>query len=155
MPIAENPVPDWQHSRGIDVVMTHGPPMGILDAVRSGDHVGCEHLLRAMRRCKPKLHCFGHIHEGWGAQKVKWKSGDKLDVRKPRDHVKRSDSITVDDQQMRGKRAVHIDISSGGGDVVAFGRETLMVNASIMSLTYRPFQAPWLVDIDLEQASVP
>lgn len=133
--------------------MTHGPPMGVLDAVQSGDHVGCEHLLRAMRRCKPKLHCFGHIHEGWGAKKVKWQGGDELDVRKPTDHIKRSDSIAMDDQQMRDERAVHIDISIGGEDAVIYGRETMMVNASIMSLTYKPFQAPWLVDVDLEKAS--
>lgn len=137
------------------MVMTHGPPFGVLDAVQSGDHVGCEHLLRAMRRCKPKLHCFGHIHESWGAQKVKWESGDELDVTKPKDHIKRSDSVAVDSQQMSDERAAHVDISSGGKDAIVFGRETMMVNASIMSLTYRPFQAPWVVDIDLNKACSP
>lgn len=137
------------------MVMTHGPPMGVLDVVQNGDHVGCEHLLRAMRRCKPRLHCFGHIHEGWGAQKVQWKSGYELDVRKPADHIKDTVPIEVDDQLMRDKRAVHVDISSGGDDAVVFGQETLMVNASIMSLTYHPMQGPWLVDVDLERASDP
>lgn len=108
-----------------------------------------------MRRCKPKLHCFGHIHESWGAQKVKWESGDELDVTKPKDHIKRSDSVAVDSQQMSDERAAHVDISSGGKDAIVFGRETMMVNASIMSLTYRPFQAPWVVDIDLNKACSP
>jgi hypothetical protein len=135
--------------------MTHGPPMGVLDAVRSGDHVGCEHLIRAMRRCKPKLHCFGHIHEGWGAQKIEWKDGDELNVKKPTEHIKSTDPVEVNDQRMKEERAAYIDISSGGDDAITFGRETLMVNASIMSLTYRPVQGPWLVDIDLEKASLP
>lgn len=129
--------------------------MGVLDAVHNGEHVGCEHLLRAMRRCKPRLHCFGHIHEGWGAQKVQWKEGEELDVMKPGYHIKSAKAVEVDDQQMRDERAVHVDISHDGDHPIESGRETLMVNASIMSLTYKPVQGPWLVDIDLETASVP
>jgi len=145
-------VPDWQESKGVDVVMTHGPPSSVLDAVRPGDHVGCEHLMRAMRRCKPKLHCFGHIHEGWGAQRLEWVEGTELDVRTPNDHVKETRPIVVDQKRMKDERAVHVDISAGG-DQLKSGRETLMVNASIMSVRYEPVQGPWLVDMDLEPAS--
>lgn len=133
--------------------MTHGPPMHVLDEVRNSEHVGCEHLLRAMRRCRPKLHCFGHIHEGWGAQKVTWATGDKLDVKKPADHIKKAKPVKVDEQRMKDERAVHIDIGADGGQAIDFGRETMMVNASIMSLRYDPVQGPWLVDMDLEKAS--
>jgi len=49
-----------------DVLITHGPPYGILDRVYSGDHVGCEDLLAALPRVMPKLHVFGHIHEDYG-----------------------------------------------------------------------------------------
>lgn len=57
-----------------DVLMTHGPPHGILDLVPSDmsgnyEHAGCEDLLRAMRRLRPRLHIFGHIHEGYGVLK--------------------------------------------------------------------------------------
>ncbi|KAF2624197.1 ser/Thr protein phosphatase family protein [Macroventuria anomochaeta] len=152
-PIAENPVPDWQENEGIDVIMTHGPPMGILDAVQNGEHVGCEHLLRAVRRCRPRLHCFGHIHEGWGAQRVEWAEGEQLDV-KPEEHFKGADAMEVDRQRMEDGRAAFVDISHGGDNAIAFGRETLMVNASIMSVTYKPVQGPWLVDMDLEKAPV-
>lgn len=151
-PIAEKPVPDWNES-GVDVVMTHGPPMGVLDEVRNGDHVGCEHLLRAMRRCRPKLHCFGHIHEGWGAQKVEWVEGHELDVKRPEEHVKSVRQIEVDEQSMRDERAVRVDVATDGKYEVDFGRETLMVNASIMSVRYKPVQGPWLVDMDLQRAS--
>lgn len=53
---------------GIDVLVTHGPPFGILDRVaRGGMSVGCEALLEALPRIAPRLHVFGHIHEAYGA----------------------------------------------------------------------------------------
>lgn len=51
-----------------DILITHGPPFGIGDAV-GGNHVGCEELLKALDRIKPKYHIFGHIHEGYGIVK--------------------------------------------------------------------------------------
>lgn len=52
---------------GIDVLVTHGPPFGVLDRVaRGGMSVGCEALLEALPRIAPKLHVFGHIHEAYG-----------------------------------------------------------------------------------------
>ncbi|KAB2099829.1 hypothetical protein AG0111_0g11954 [Alternaria gaisen] len=147
-PIAENPVPDFPN---IDVMMTHGPPMGVLDATTRGEHVGCEHLLRAARRCKPKLYCFGHIHEGWGAQKVRWNNNGHLDV-KIEEHVEFADAVPLDWETIMDERAASVDVGQGSDNAVEFGRDTLMVNASIMSVTYMPLNAPWLVDMDLEQA---
>lgn len=132
-------------------MMTHGPPLGILDATTRGEHVGCNHLLRAARRCRPRLHCFGHIHEGWGAQRVKWRAGDDLDV-KDEKHIVKSKIIKVDQQTMAKGRSAYVDIS-GGGEEVKFGEETLMVNASIMTKSYDPWNGPWLVDMDLKKAS--
>jgi Icc-related predicted phosphoesterase len=52
---------------GLDVLVTHGPPFGILDqAARGGEHLGCEELLKAVEEKKPKVHIFGHIHGGAG-----------------------------------------------------------------------------------------
>ena len=51
----------------VDVLVTHGPPYGLLDRVQdTGEEVGCPFLKRAVERCHPKLHVFGHIHEGYG-----------------------------------------------------------------------------------------
>lgn len=48
-----------------DIVVTHGPPREFLDGVR--DHpCGCASLVREVRRVKPQVHVFGHIHEGHG-----------------------------------------------------------------------------------------
>lgn len=49
-----------------DILLTHTPPYGILDMVDSGQNVGCEELAKAIRIVNPKLHVFGHIHEGYG-----------------------------------------------------------------------------------------
>ena len=53
---------------GIDVLLTHGPPRGILDRTASGDDAGCADLLAALARVRPRVHVFGHIHEGSGTQ---------------------------------------------------------------------------------------
>ncbi|HRI65369.1 MAG TPA: metallophosphatase domain-containing protein [Polyangium sp.] len=49
-----------------DVLITHGPPMGILDRTFSGEPVGCADLREVVDRIGPRLHVFGHIHEGHG-----------------------------------------------------------------------------------------
>ena len=50
-----------------DVVISHGPPYGILDtAPVSGLHQGCRELLDAVTQIRPKLHVFGHIHDAYG-----------------------------------------------------------------------------------------
>ncbi|HET9100265.1 MAG TPA: metallophosphatase domain-containing protein [Acidobacteriaceae bacterium] len=51
----------------LDVLITHGPPFGILDQVSPGSaHLGCEELLEAVEEKKPKVHIFGHIHGSAG-----------------------------------------------------------------------------------------
>ena len=52
---------------GVDVLVTHGPPMGILDRV-GNSHVGCADLAVAVARLAPKIHVFGHIHSGYGQE---------------------------------------------------------------------------------------
>lgn len=56
---------------GIDVLVTHGPPYGHGDqavplAFPAQRAVGCLELTLAVRRVRPRLHVFGHIHEGHG-----------------------------------------------------------------------------------------
>jgi Icc-related predicted phosphoesterase len=57
----------WQQiPTGVDILVTHGPPFGILDPDRCGAHAGCELLTEELKRIKPKLHVFGHLHSGYG-----------------------------------------------------------------------------------------
>ena len=51
-----------------DILITHGPPLGILDA--SGrENIGCEYLRKYVQKSAPHHHIFGHIHEGKGWMK--------------------------------------------------------------------------------------
>lgn len=60
----------------VNVLITHGPPFGILDlvpkyihSINSGEHVGCEELRkRIFKLPKLKLAIFGHIHDGYGTE---------------------------------------------------------------------------------------
>jgi len=55
---------------GTDIIITHGPPYGILDGSPneypgpSGDR----ELREAIVRVRPRLHTFGHIHTGYGVR---------------------------------------------------------------------------------------
>lgn len=51
-----------------DILITHGPPYGILDKTAQGDHAGCEELMDAIKRVSPGIHVFGHIHEAYGKE---------------------------------------------------------------------------------------
>ncbi|MGO1648313.1 MAG: metallophosphatase domain-containing protein [Sphingobacterium sp.] len=49
-----------------DVLITHGPPFGVLDQTVYGLKVGCEELQAKIENIKPRFHFFGHIHESYG-----------------------------------------------------------------------------------------
>lgn len=51
-----------------DILITHGPPAGILDRNAEGEATGCEDLRLVVERIKPRLHIFGHIHEAHGIE---------------------------------------------------------------------------------------
>lgn len=52
---------------GVDILITHGPPLGHGDLCQSGNRAGCQDLLEQIQnRIHPKFHVFGHIHEGYG-----------------------------------------------------------------------------------------
>jgi Icc-related predicted phosphoesterase len=61
-----------------DILITHTPPYGILDgvlyahiaALGSDDkyirHCGSRSLYERLKQVRPRIHCFGHIHEAYG-----------------------------------------------------------------------------------------
>ena len=126
---APRPVPSFP---GVDIMLTHGPPHGILDKVEYGNHrVGCEHLRRAVARARPRIHCFRHIDEGYGAERMHWESESKK-------------SIQQDANAVFQNRSAYINASSDGGGTLTFGEETLFINASIMDVQYNPRNSPGL-----------
>ncbi len=61
--------PHWDKiPEDVDILITHGPPYGILDETRAGDKVGCKILLEKVEKIRPAMHIFGHIHEVRGVQ---------------------------------------------------------------------------------------
>lgn len=63
----------WKYSipDDIDILITHGPPRAHLDLMT----LGCVHLLQELWRVRPRLHVFGHVHEGAGTE---WLQFDAL-----------------------------------------------------------------------------
>jgi Icc-related predicted phosphoesterase len=50
----------------VDVLVTHGPPLGILDPGWTGTHVGSTALAEAISQRKVRHHVFGHLHAAGG-----------------------------------------------------------------------------------------
>lgn len=53
-----------------DVLITHGPPYGHLDLAPGDRRVGDDVLLEHVTALQPKVHIFGHIHEGYGETSI-------------------------------------------------------------------------------------
>ena len=85
---------------GIDVLVTHGPPMGVADRTVHGEDVGCADLGAAMARVKPRLSVFGHIHEGHGVY------GDKINA------------AICDENYRMVHPPIVVDLAPGGGPPV-------------------------------------
>lgn len=63
----------------IDILVTHGPPYGILDQTKDGILAGSPFLLYRCTEIKPLIHCFGHIHENGGKETlISWKNGTRF-----------------------------------------------------------------------------
>ncbi|KAI3324009.1 ser/Thr protein phosphatase family protein [Xylariaceae sp. AK1471] len=156
--------------KGIDVVMTHGPPHGIMDMAHSR-RAGCPQLFKAIARARPRLHCFGHIHEGWGAKLIAWKEPTTENPSHFTD-IDNGRSVVIDKlssiaetkfdtpdsrTNKRSKAEQYIQQGyratshcEGDKDSLEQGAHTLFVNAAMEGLTeILPRQPPWLVDIDL------
>jgi hypothetical protein len=135
---------------------------------------GCKQLFAAVARARPRLHCFGHIHEGWGAKLVAWReqptddplhltdidNGKSVVVETLAALQKRDwDTPTVIAQKAARSRNLRTfgyratDHSARSAHPIVPGKTTLFVNAAIESATdlAKP-QLPWIIDIDLPAA---
>ncbi|KAL2128694.1 hypothetical protein VTI74DRAFT_8831 [Chaetomium olivicolor] len=142
-----------------DVVVSHGPPWSVLDrSWMTGKHVGSPELFTAVARARPKLHCFGHIHEGWGAEMVTWRDGNEehhtstllADLRSILPLKGDAMDVVREKERKLGEyaRGKCVKTSHCAGDVlpVRKGVNTLFVNAAVVGTPTRP---AWVVDVEL------
>lgn len=147
----------------VDVVMSHGPPHGILDWNYDACSAGCPHLLETIARTRPLLHAFGHVHEDWGAKYVVWEENSGC----YRMHPARSSRIRkrMDFANMgrEGERQRQLCLQRGyeftrhchDDEMPLDGRRnaTLFVNAAVEgSSRRRRRQTPWVVELELPAA---
>jgi hypothetical protein len=164
---------DFAMEQGIDVAMTHGPAQGVLDLTKRREGAGSDDLFERLYTVRPKLHCFGHIHEAWGAKLVTWKDAglEPVEVETAVDDEKslvlgdlasvlpeRADSTeeAVARIQKMNKMILEggavVNLCEGGDSVLVPGKQTLFVNAAIRDAGHQPGHLPWLVDLELPKA---
>ena len=58
----------WEKIPGdVDVLISHSPPYSVHDRDGEGNNAGCKALLELVSETiRPRVHVFGHIHEGYG-----------------------------------------------------------------------------------------
>ncbi|KAF3384721.1 Metallophosphoesterase domain-containing protein 1 [Penicillium rolfsii] len=138
----------------VDVAITHGPPKGVMDYTYSGERAGCPYLFEAISRARPRLHCFGHIHEGWGAKLVTWRHTTSAKPSHLTD-IDNGRSTVIDKLSTLGSAKSFSTTTHCFGDKnhLRPGFQTLFVNASIEGAGKFPTQPPWLVELELPPAS--
>lgn len=159
----------FESSRPADVFVTHGPPEGLLDYV-DRRRTGCPALFKAVCQGRPLLHCFGHIHSGWGAKLVTWRGAqplsptpshmteidneasfvlEKLGFLKPN----RTDD---DEMELRKKHRLHKLLAQGYCQLderpIQQGKQTIFVNAAIQGDLDMPIQPPIALLLDLPRS---
>ncbi|KAH6843231.1 Metallo-dependent phosphatase-like protein [Chaetomium sp. MPI-CAGE-AT-0009] len=168
-PFTPSPEADWgfqyrhgeQHDFSIcnaDLVITHGPPKGVLDQTIDKRRGGCEQIFAAVARSRPRLHCFGHIHEGESPSHFTDIDNGASSVVKTLATMwpgKWDDAETAREKEALAARWMeqgYRQTSHCAGDrhPVNPGQATLFVNAAVQPACEedRP-QLPWVVDIEL------
>ncbi|CZR46964.1 uncharacterized protein FPRO_08338 [Fusarium proliferatum ET1] len=156
--------------RGIDVVVIHGPPHGIMDMTPERQRIGCPQLFSAIAKAQPRIRCFGHVHSSWGAKIVSWRPQisevpshfSDIDNAKSRvveslPRLQETKWESLEDNKARlnrlerykSQRCCIASYCQGDEEQLAPGK-TLFVNAALMGsegLT----QYPWLVETELER----
>jgi predicted phosphohydrolase len=164
---------DFSIEKGVNVVITHGPPKGILDYTHGRERAGSADLFAAVADVKPQLHCFGHIHEGWGAKLVTWRDihgerpthftaidNDSSNVIETLASLNSSKLDTEEPAANKLKRLEGYNLARccqtshcTGDEYPVNSEQTLFVNASIQGSDGLLTQSPWLIDIELPRDS--
>ena len=164
---------NFQIGKRVDLVITHGPPKGILDRTESKQRAGCPDLFGAVARARPRMHCFGHIHEGWGARMVTWRDrltdnpshftdidNDKSTTIETLSGFTHSKFDTLESKEEKSKkeryhqqkRCYATTHCMGGVNPLEYGAQTLFINAAMQGTEEHALQLPWLVELELPRS---
>lgn len=156
----------WAIEPSIDIVITHSPPKGVLDYTDARTRAGSASLFAAVARAKPRLHCFGHIHEAWGAKVVGWRKSLSeepshfTDIDNERSAVVESLSGLregkFDTPERLAEKKAKLEQYDRGGSCKFAGAlscdQTLFVNAAIEGPEEKKQQHPWFVELELPRS---
>lgn len=158
----------WDMGPSVNIVITHGPPKGVLDYT-ARQRAGSPGLFAAVAKARPQLHCFGHIHEGWGAKAVRWieepseEPSHFTDIDNSHEESRLIESL----QNLRAQRFDNAEriaekttnrlryTETGHCTAAApalSGQQTLFVNAAIEGSDDDEGQLPWVIDLELSAA---
>jgi Icc-related predicted phosphoesterase len=137
----------------VDVVITHGPPLGVLDYTNSRQKAGCPNLFQNIARTKPRLHCFGHIHKAWGAKLVTWRETLSQTPSHFTDIDNSKSTVLGNVSQLNSARQ-NSDVAcySAGCSMQTPDQQTLFVNAAFQGISGTN-QVPWVIGVPLPKKS--
>ncbi|KAH8891618.1 ser/Thr protein phosphatase family protein [Thozetella sp. PMI_491] len=146
---------NFEIENGVDVVITHGPPKGVLDMTDSRQRGGCENLFAAITRSRP----------------LTWRDSPPGDTPSHFSNIDNEQSLVVETLytlysksfdtpesvlEKDVKRQQYImdgfcrtSHCTGDDNSLKPGLQTLFVNAAIQGLEKDSMQWPWVVDIEL------
>jgi hypothetical protein len=156
----------WAIDSTVDLTMTHSPPRGLFDLTESKTRAGSPGLFAAIAKAKPKVHCFGHIHESWGAKLVQWRPelseapSHFTDIDNDRSQLIESratlnDGKFDDEDTLQAKAAKRDDLAAQGyckiETPIVDKEQTLFINAAIEGVEEGTQHLPWLLEMQLPQ----
>ncbi|KUJ10952.1 Metallo-dependent phosphatase [Mollisia scopiformis] len=128
-----------------DIVMTHTPPKYHCDETGQRRSAGCESLRNALWRVRPRLAICGHVHEGRGADRVRW------DLRSSNLKYKEESVQRWEDPGRDNKKMSLIDLTSKGSNALDNDGSNGEIVES--SPTLSTSQAPIVPVVNLQQRS--
>lgn len=157
----------WAIDNTVDVAITHSPPRGVLDYTSSRERAGSASLFAAIAHARPQMHCFGHIHDSWGAKMVAWRDelAENISHFNAIDNEKSTtiESLSTlrptkfdearDVEEKESRRRNHDEKGRCIANMTATrGKETLFINAAIQGAGEGEQYWPWLTNLSLPAA---
>jgi len=138
-----------------DIVVTHTPPKYHCDEWKDRRSAGCEALRCMLWRVRPRLAICGHIHEGRGAEVVRWDLG-MSNIKYKEEHVTRWTDPGKDDKKLsivdlttKGSTPLDNDGSLGDAIITSEGLGSVQTRQRPLSFTNPiAFEGPSMINVN-------